>query len=122
MLDEDCGPHCVSALKPVLSLYRLDILQCIGYGFVLYLRLRRLLGLHADARVRRWLGLTESHVPLPCLLHRWGDGPLRWLQCILFLHLEREVHQFTDFEYSHYDDTFNKKLICRGCATARVVG
>ncbi len=55
--------------------------------------------------------------------HRWGDGPLRWIQCLLFLDLEREVHQFTDFEYAHYDDVYNRKIVCRGCLNSpRVVG
>ena len=63
------------------------------------------------------------HTPLCGHLHRWGDGPLRWIQCLLFLDLEREVHQFTDFEYAHYDDIYNRKIVCRGCPTSsRVVG
>ena len=53
---------------------------------------------------------------------RWGDGPLRWLQCLLFLDLEQEVHQFTDFHYEHYDYTYTKKIVCRDCPHARVVG
>ena len=54
--------------------------------------------------------------------HRWGDGPLRWIQCLLFLDLETEVHQFTDFDYAHYHFAYNKKIVCRNCATAKVVG
>jgi len=55
---------------------------------------------------------------LHAMMRRWGDGPLRWMQCLLFLDLEHEVHQFADFWYEHYR-TFDRKIVCRECATAR---
>lgn len=81
---------------------------------------------HAETKYPRvaagLAAITQSHEVPAVPICRWGDGPLRWIQCLLFLDLEREVHQFTDFFYEHYDYTYNKKIVCRGCAHARVVG
>ena len=70
----------------------------------------------------RQYGLGRSCTLAFTLLRRWGDGPLRWIQCLLFLDVEKEVHQFTDFDYMHYDYQYNKKIVCRNCPAAKVVG
>ena len=64
--------------------------------------------------------MLPSNVLQPCQC-RWGDGPLRSLQILLFTDLEKEVHQFTDFNYMHYYE-YNKKLVCRGCVRTQAVG
>jgi hypothetical protein len=38
------------------------------------------------------------------------------------LDVEKEVHQFTDFDYMHYDFQYNRKIVCRDCPAAKVVG